>query len=196
MSKEAGEINYEQLSFKAGLEIHQQLDTNKLFCSCPSVLRKDDQDYEISRRHEASFEREFIYQGYKDTTCLVELDEEPPHQINQEALKIAVQIAVFLNCKILPISQIMRKTVIDGSNTSGFQRTVMIARDGYIETSQGKVRIGALFLEEDSARLVSKNEKKVIYKIDRLGIPLIEIATCADIKNAEHAKETALKIEI
>jgi Glu-tRNA(Gln) amidotransferase subunit E-like FAD-binding protein len=202
-------IDYEKIGFKSGLEIHQQLDTHKLFCNCQSVLRKDDPNFEIKRRlhvvagesgevdlaarHEAEQDREFIYQGY-DTTCLVELDECPPYEINQEALKIVLHISLLLNATILPVSQIMRKTVIDGSNTSGFQRTVMIARDGWIETSQGKVGVEGIFLEEDSARHVSTETGRAVFKLDRLGIPLIEIATAPDIKNAEHAKETALKI--
>jgi len=217
-------MNYEKVGFKCGLEIHQQLDSHKLFCNCPSVLRSDSPDFEVKRKlhsvagekgevdvavkHEAELDKEFIYQGY-DSTCLVEIDEEPPHKLNPEALKIALEIAILLNCKIVPISQVMRKTVIDGSNTSGFQRTVMIARDGFIETSYGKVGIETVFLEEDSARrinssasnkenlneeTISKDEKKVVYRLDRLGIPLVEIATAPDIKNAKQVKEAALKI--
>jgi glutamyl-tRNA(Gln) amidotransferase subunit E len=139
---------------KCGLEIHQQLDTHKLFCECPSILRNDSPSLEVKRKlhavagesgeidiavkYEASKDREFIYHGY-DTTCLVELDEEPPHLINPEALKIALHIALYLNCEISSISQIMRKTVVDGSNTSGFQRTVLIARNGFVETNFGKI---------------------------------------------------------
>jgi len=189
---------------KAGLEIHQQLDTHKLFCKCPSILRNDKPDYVIKRKlhavagesgeidvaakFEAGQDREFIYQGY-DSNCLVELDEEPPYEINLEALKIGLHIALLLNCKIIPITQIMRKTVIDGSNTSGFQRTVLIAKEGYIETSFGKVRIENISLEEDSARKINKE-----FRLDRLGIPLIEIGTYPDIKNKEQLKEAALII--
>ena len=131
------EFDYQKLGFKSGLEIHQQLDTNKLFCNCPSVLRMEEPDFSIKRklhavagesgeidvaaRHEVERDRDFVYQGY-DSVCLVELDEEPPHQINQEALRIALQISVLLNAKILPITQIMRKTVINGSNTSEIGR--------------------------------------------------------------------------
>lgn len=203
------EINYKELKFKAGIEVHQQLNTSKLFCKCPSILRTDKPEFEISRRlhavagesgevdvaasHEASLDKEFVYQGY-DTTCLVELDEEPPHEINQEALKIGMQISLLLNCKIVPITQIMRKTVIDGSNTSGFQRTVVIAQKGFIETSKGRVGIDWVYLEEDACRVVSRGEDRVVYKLDRLGIPLVEIVTAPDIKDAKHAKEVALKI--
>ena len=203
-------MDYEKLGFKSGLEIHQQLDTSKLFCECPSVLRKDEPDFEIERKlhavagesgevdvaaqYQANLKKKFIYQGYNENTCLVELDEEPPHQINPEALKIAVQLAVFLNCRILPITQIMRKTVIDGSNTSGFQRTVLLAVDGYVETEFGRVGIESIALEEDAARIVERGKDREVYRLDRLGIPLVEITTAPDIKNPEQAKEAALHI--
>jgi Glu-tRNA(Gln) amidotransferase subunit E-like FAD-binding protein len=202
-------IDYKKLGFKSGLEIHQQLDSKKLFCNCPSLLRKDEPDFEIKRKlhavagekgdidvaasHEAQMGKEFVYQGY-DTTCLVELDEEPPHIINQEALRIALHISLLLNCKIVPVSQIMRKTVIDGSNTSGFQRTVLIGRDGWLDTNFGRVGISYVYLEEDAARTISEIGRNKIYRLDRLGIPLVEIVTEPDIKTAEQAKDTALKI--
>jgi len=201
------ELDYAKLGLKCGLEIHQQLDTKKLFCNCPSLLRQDEPDFVIKRKlhvvageageidiaakHEMEQDKEFIYQGY-NTTCLVELDEEPPHEINKEALEIVLQIAILLNAKIIPLAQIMRKTVIDGSNTSGFQRTVLIARDGYIETKQGKVRIESICLEEDAARIIERKKEVSIYRLDRLGIPLIEIATAPDIKSPSQAKEVAL----
>lgn len=204
-----GKIDYEAIGFKSGLEIHQQLDTKKLFCNCPSLLRQDEPDYVIKRRlhvvagesgqvdiaakHEAEKERNFVYEGY-DTTCLVELDEMPPYEINKDALRIAMQIAVLLNAKILPISQIMRKTVVDGSNTSGFQRSVLIARDGWIVTKNGRVNIEGVFLEEDAARIVERKEGKNVFRLDRLGIPLVEISTAPDMKNAEHVKEVAMYI--
>ncbi len=203
-------IDYSKLKFKSGLEIHQQLDTHKLFCNCPSILRNDEPDFKIERKlhavagesgevdkaaeYQASLKKTFVYQGCRNSTCLIELDEEPPHEINEEALKIALQISLLLNCKIIPVTQIMRKTVIDGSNTSGFQRTVLIAREGYVETAFGRVGIDTICLEEDSARKVKVEGEKVYWNLDRLGIPLIEIATAPDIKSAEQAKEVALHI--
>jgi len=202
-------IDYKKIGFRAGLEIHQQLEGGKLFCSCPGVLRQDEPSFEIKRKlhlvageggkvdvaakYQHSEDKEFIYQAY-DSTCLVELDSEPPHRINPVALNTALEIAILLNCTIIPLTQIMRKTVINGSNTGGFQRTVMIARDGYIETSKGKVGIDSLFLEEDSARPILKEKNRVTYRLDRLGIPLVEITTKPDLKSAEHVKEAALII--
>jgi Glu-tRNA(Gln) amidotransferase subunit E-like FAD-binding protein len=202
-------VNYDEIGFKAGLEIHQQLDTHKLFCECPSVLRTDEPARIIKRRlhvvagesgeidEAAKFQagggKDYLYQAY-DTTCLVEIDEEPPHEINKEALKVALEIALLMNCKIFPLSQIMRKTIVNGSVTSGFQRTVTIARDGFIETAEGKVGIDSIYLEEDSARPMGKNDQEVVYRLDRLGIPLVEISTRPDLKSPSHVKEAALKI--
>lgn len=207
MDKELKPSNNPITKIKCGIEIHQQLDTHKLFCNCPSVLRKDEPEFEVNRRlHAVAGEsgeidiaakyateqkKEFVYQGY-DTTCLVELDEEPPHELNQEALQIVLHIALLLNCQILPITQIMRKTVLDGTNTSGFQRTILIAREGWVETKFGKVRIKGMNLEEDSARIINREENKAVYRLDRLGIPLVEIETYPDITSAEQAKEVAL----
>jgi len=199
-----------EVKLKSGLEIHQQLDTKKLFCACPSILRQEEPDYIVKRKLHpvagetgeidiaAKFESiknlEFEYQGYHDNCCLVEYDESPPYTINSDALKIALQISLLLNAEIIPYTQIMRKTVIDGSNVSGFQRTVLIARNGYLETPEGKVSIATIALEEDAARIISRHENKIIYRLDRLGIPLVEIATNPDIKTPQQAKSTALKL--
>jgi len=204
-------MDYEKIGLKAGLEIHQQLNTNKLFCNCPTILRNDEPIFKVKRKlnpvvgetgkidSAALYENEkkqiFEYLVY-DTNCLVELDEEPPHEINQDSLKIAIQIALLFNCKIFPVTQVMRKTVIDGSNTSGFQRTVLIGYDGYVNTTQGIVRIETIALEEDSARKLDSEKISAItqYKLDRLGFPLVEITTYPDLKSPEQIKEAALKI--
>ncbi|MGV8142644.1 MAG: Glu-tRNA(Gln) amidotransferase subunit GatE [Candidatus Pacearchaeota archaeon] len=203
--------NYKVLGFKAGLEIHQQIDSPKLFSGAPSFLRSDEPHYTIQRRlhavagetgkvddavaHEATLGKKFIYEGYRDTVSLVELDEEPAHAVNQEALDVALTVALLLNCEIYPVTQVMRKTVIDGSNTSGFQRTVLIAHDGSLELSGGqKVRIATVCLEEDSARVITREKDRVVYRLDRLGIPLVEIATYPDLFDAEMVKECALKL--
>src|SRR3989338_7972898 len=203
-------IDYQKVGLKSGLEIHQQLDTGKLFCHCPGYLRSEKPDFEIKRKlhavagetgevdiaveHESALDREFVYQGYNDSTCLVEIDECPPYEINEMALDEIIKIALLMNCEIYPCAQIMRKTVIDGSNTSGFQRTVLVGHDGFIETSFGKVGVTTIALEEDAARIIEKDAKKAVYRLDRLGIPLVEIRTDPDMKTPEQIKETALKI--
>ena len=203
-------MDYKKLKFMAGLEIHQQIESNKLFCSCPSILRDENPDILIKRRLRSSegesgekdvaaeFEslkdREFIYQGYKNHTCSVEFDEEPPHDMNEDALDIVLQVCLLLNCKLVDEIQVMRKVVVDGSNTSGFQRTALVGYGGYLETSKGKVGITSVAVEEDAARRIKEDKGSVTFRLDRLGIPLIEIATDPDIKDPEHCKEAAEKL--
>ncbi|TDA29496.1 MAG: Glu-tRNA(Gln) amidotransferase GatDE subunit E [Archaeoglobi archaeon] len=194
---------------KVGIEIHQQLDTKeKLFCRCPTESSEDPK-LEIKRylrlkrsemgeedraaKEEIERGKKFLYKYY-DTTCLVEADEEPPTEINKEALKIAIQVAKMLKMIILDEIHVMRKIVIDGSNTTGFQRTALVAVDGEIEVRGEKIGIGTLCLEEEACRKVEDGEGYTVYSLDRLGIPLIEIGTKADIKTPEIAKETAKKI--
>lgn len=202
------EFDYRTLGLVCGIEIHQQLDSaTKLFCGCPTKLREvGDSDSEFFRYlrpsrselgeidraalEEVLVSRKFIYKSY-DTTCLVEADEEPPREINPEALEISLTIAKLLKMRIVDEVQTMRKMVIDGSNTSGFQRTAYIASDGYIETSSGKVGIGILCLEEEAARIIDDRGDELVYSLDRLGIPLVEIGTAPDIVSPAHARESA-----
>lgn len=200
-------MNYEELGFKCGIEIHQQLEGKKLFCDCPTlnsdkepnikVVRRlravagETGEIDIAAKHEMQKGKQFIYISNSEDTCMVEYDEEPPHPKNQKALDIALQIALLLKAKIVDEIQVMRKTVVDGSNTSGFQRTALIATNGHIETSLGKVGISVICLEEEAAQKIMEDEKSITYRLDRLGIPLIEIGTAADIKSPEHAKEVA-----
>jgi Glu-tRNA(Gln) amidotransferase subunit E-like FAD-binding protein len=204
------EIDYEKVGLKAGLEIHQQLDTGKLFSRTPSLLRSDKPDYIVKRKlhkvageegkvdeavqYESEKDKEFYYEGYEDTIGLVELDEEPCQGVNEEALDIALQIALLLDCEIYQHSQVMRKTVIDGSNTSGFQRTFLIGHSGKVECTFGRIGIESVALEEDSARIISREEDKRVYRLDRLGIPLVEITTRPELNTPEKIKECALKI--
>ncbi|MAE49861.1 Glu-tRNA(Gln) amidotransferase GatDE subunit E, partial [Candidatus Pacearchaeota archaeon] len=204
------DIDYAKVGLKAGIEIHQQLDTGKLFSRTPSYLRKDKPDYTVKRKlhavagetgeidaavqHEASLDKEFVYEGYDDTISLVELDEAPPQEIDGDALDVALQVCLLLNCQLYPVSQVMRKTVINGSNTSGFQRTVLLGHDGYVETSFGKVGIESVVLEEDAARETGREGNTVVYRLDRLGIPLVEIATAPVLHMPEQIKECALKL--
>lgn len=204
------EINYSEIGFRCGLEIHQQIGSYKLFCKCPAITVEGIPHYSIKRRLRAvsgetgeidiaaKFESEkgkyFVYDGHRENTCLIELDESPPNSISEEALDIVLKVALLLNAKIVDEIQVMRKNVVDGSNVSGFQRTALVAMDGHINTSLGKVGIPTICLEEEAAQKLSDDKDFVRYNVDRLGIPLIEIATSADIKNPGHAMEVAAHI--
>ncbi len=202
--------NYQNIGFKCGLEIHQQLEGRKLFCNCPTINSRKEADIKIQRKlralagetgevdiaasYEEKKQKYFLYEGNSEDTCLVEIDEEPIHEVSQQALKAALTISLLLNAKLVDEIQFMRKTVVDGSNVSGFQRTALVAQDGYVETSKGKVGIPSICLEEEAAQKLEDTKDYVKYKLDRLGIPLIEIGTDATIQDPEHAKEVAEKL--
>jgi len=132
---------------------------------------------DVAAQYEFLRDRVFHYQVFPSEDCLVESDEEPIHPLNQEALEIALQIALLFKCKIPEEVHIMRKTVIDGSNTSAFQRTMIVGLDGYMEYDGRKVEITHAALEEDAASIVEEDEKNKTYKLNRLGVPLVEIGT-------------------
>lgn len=195
-------MDYKEIGFKAGLEIHQQLDTHKLFCHCESKITEDEAyrferflrptqselgDVDRAALEEAARKRRFRYTASGTSTCLVEADEEPPHAANCQAIDICLTMALLLDAQPVDEIQFMRKIVIDGSNTSGFQRTALIAMGGSLEN----VRISTLALEEDAARKRTQEGKLVTYSLDRLGIPLIEITTEAEITSPTHAQQTA-----
>ncbi len=196
-----------KLGLKSGLEIHQQLEGHKLFCSCPTNIRDDKPDFIIQRKlraiagesgkvdqaaaHEHKKEKTFQYEGYNDTTCLVELDEMPPQNLNLDALNSALIISKFFKSSTPNQVRFMRKTVIDGSNTSGFQRTALVSFDGELIIDGDKISIESVCLEEDSCKNVEDNNTHKKYNLSRLGIPLIEIATGPDLKTPSQIKKTA-----
>ncbi|MHA1834383.1 MAG: Glu-tRNA(Gln) amidotransferase subunit GatE [Candidatus Baldrarchaeia archaeon] len=207
------EFDYEKLGFKAGLEIHVQLDTKKkLFCRCPVLLRTDEPDFYVKRffrpvmgemgEFDKAMLREFekgltiIYEGYNDTTCSYEFDETPPFPPNKEAVDIAIMICLLLNCNIVDELHVCRKNYLDGSVPCGFQRTIYMGGGGYIPIDGKKISILHVYLEEEAARKDDKKSrgKIVYYKLDRLGIPLVEIVTGPDMKTPQEVVETARRL--
>jgi glutamyl-tRNA(Gln) amidotransferase subunit E len=186
-----------QNKLKVGLEIHQQLDSkNKLFCNC-KITDSTEYDFTFKRNlrptqsemgsydEAALFESKKIktvkYQSSKNSNCLIESDEEPPKMVNREALEIVLTISLALHCTIEDELHVMRKIVIDGSNTTGFQRTILVGRNGFLDVDGIRVGVQSICLEEDAARIINEQDRYDeegvrIYSLDRLGIPLIEIA--------------------
>jgi len=193
---------------KAGLEVHQQLATGKLFCDCPAVLSEDvkgsfhrrlraasGEDREVDPAAAFQAARGLVYRyEISPSTCLVELDEEPPHPLNEAALDTALTFALLVEAQWVDEVQVMRKNVVDGSNTSGFQRTALIARDGHLDVGGKSISIATICLEEDAARKVGETDGEVVYRLDRLGIPLIEVATGPEITSGAEAREVAQEI--
>ncbi len=204
------DYDYAALGLKCGLECHQQLNTKKLFCKCPSVMREDEPDVlvrrairpmmsELGEYDPAALEayrkgKTFIYQAYSDTNCLVETDEEPPRPFNPRALATGLEVSMLLHAKFVDRIQVMRKVIVDGSTTTSFQRTALVAGNGYIEVAGKRFGIDTIILEEDAARPIERGEKEVTYRLDRQGIPLIEVSTAPDIRHPDEAKALARAI--
>jgi glutamyl-tRNA(Gln) amidotransferase subunit E len=180
------------INIKVGMEIHQQLATNrKLFC-CSRFKQTEKYDTTFVRKLRPTqselgsydpavlFEfkkmRTIKYHASTTSSCLVEADEEPPHDVDECSLETALLISLALHSDIADELHIMRKIVIDGSNTSGFQRTILVANDGYIDVDEKRVKVQSICLEEDAAKLISDDGKIREYGLDRLGVPLVEIA--------------------
>jgi glutamyl-tRNA(Gln) amidotransferase subunit E len=204
-------IDYSKIGLRAGIEVHQQLGTTtKLFCLCKPQLFKEEPEITFLRRLRptqselgqvdpaALFEFQkgvkIIYEANRETSCLVEMDEEPPHDLNREAVEIALTVALLCGAKPIDEIHVMRKTVIDGSNTTGFQRTCVIALGGELNIEGKKVPIQHISLEEDAARKMGEDDSNIRYRIDRLGIPLIEVATAPVIYSPQEAEKTALAV--
>ena len=190
--KESGDKLYSKLGFRCGLEIHQQLKTEKkLFCRCPAGIYQKDGEYdaELIRHMRPTLSelgeydgtalmefktRKNIYYRIKDeTACTYDFDDTPPFRVNRQALNIAMEVALLLRCSIVGELHITRKQYLDGSIPTGFQRTAIVGIEGEIPLKHKKVRIIQLSLEEDACREVSDVGHERVYTTDRLGMPLI-----------------------
>ncbi len=204
-------IDYEKVGLKCGLEIHQQLDTGKLFCSCPCIIVPNSElNKSVNRRlrfslsetgeidaaaaHEFKKGKYNIYKYNDEITCLVDLDEAPPVGPNKDALSAAIRVSNMLHLKFFDKLSFMRKLIINGSVTGGFQRTSMLGMGGYLETSFGRVEIDGVNIEEDSCRTLENFDGHTIYSLDRQGIPLIEITTGPQIKTPTQGYEVAYQL--
>ena len=204
------EIDFEKIGLKVGLEIHQQLDTSKkLFCKCRPT-ESDEYTEKFSRRlrtakselgeldpaalFEKTKSKKINYYANSQSSCLVEKDEEPPHDLDHDAKKISLLISSMLESKIFSEIHVMRKTVIDGSNTTGFQRTMLVSQGGNLKVNGKKIGVQAVCLEEDAAKLLKDEQNERNYSLDRLGVPLVEIALEPVSTKPSEVKEIALTL--
>ncbi len=203
---------WKQLGFSCGLEIHHQIMTEKkLFCNCPAGKYSDAWHAEVLRHMrptlselgeydgtalmEFKTKKEIIYRLNRETVCTYEMDDTPPFLINEEAIDIALTIALAFGCKIVGELHILRKQYLDGSIPAGFQRTAIVGVDGELPLSNGKVvRVIQLGLEEDSCREISDTGHRIVFMADRLSMPLIEVVTDKTLETPEEAQEAAMRI--
>ena len=204
------ELDIKNIGLKVGLEIHQQLDTKKkLFCDC-TPIEEEEFSIKFSRKlraakselgkidpaalFESTKSKTIVYYADPKSSCLVEEDEEPPHALDTDAKNIALLISSALESKIFSEIHVMRKTVIDGSNTTGFQRTMLVAQGGYIEVDGKKVGVQSICLEEDAGKLIKDEGNHRFFSLDRLGVPLVEIALDPVEGDPKFVKDIALTL--
>ena len=204
------ELDIKNIGLKIGLEIHQQLDTKKkLFCDC-TPIEEEEFSMKFSRKlraakselgkidpaalFESTKSKTIVYYANPKSSCLVEEDEEPPHALDTDAKNIVLLISSALESKIFSEIHVMRKTVIDGSNTTGFQRTMLVAQGGHIEVNGKKVGVQSICLEEDAGKLIKDEGNHRFFSLDRLGVPLIEIALDPVEGDAKFVKDIALTL--
>ena len=204
------EFQIDKIGLKVGLEIHQQLAAKKkLFCSCPSieseeypvqffrklrVSKSELGEYDPTAIFERNKSKTIVYKANPESSCLVEQDEEPPHEVNEIAKNIVLIVASALKSIIFNEIHVMRKLVIDGSNTSGFQRTMLVSQGGYFEVDGKRIGVQSISLEEDAAKILGETADTREYALDRLGIPLIEIALEPVSGKPEEFKKIALTL--
>ncbi|HJU14350.1 MAG TPA: Glu-tRNA(Gln) amidotransferase GatDE subunit E, partial [Candidatus Nitrosotalea sp.] len=202
------EVQIDKIGLKVGLEIHQQLGTGKkLFCSCPPIestdypikftrklriTRSELGELDPSALFETSKQKSILYYANPESSCLVEKDEEPPHDLDPDAKETSMIIAAALNTNVFSEVYVMRKLVIDGSNTSGFQRTMLLGLGGSLEVDGKPVGVQSICLEEDAAKLLNDSADLREYTLDRLGIPLVEIALDPVSGTPQEIKKIAL----
>ncbi|HSB56567.1 MAG TPA: Glu-tRNA(Gln) amidotransferase subunit GatE [Nitrosopumilaceae archaeon] len=204
------EFQIDKIGLKVGLEIHQQLATKKkLFCSCPTiesekypikffrklrVTKSELGEFDTTAIFERSKLKTIVYYANPESSCLVEQDEEPPHEVNKDAKDIVLVIASALKSTIFNEIHVMRKLVIDGSNTSGFQRTMLVSQGGSLEVDGKRIGVQSISLEEDAAKILGETTDTREYALDRLGIPLVEIALEPVSEKPDEIKKIALTL--
>jgi len=201
---------YRQLGFMSGLEVHQQLKTDKkLFCRCPAGIYQQEGEFDAELiRHmrptlselgeydgtalmEFKTKKNIIYRIANQTACTYDVDDTPPFKLNRQALEIALELALLLGSNIVGELHITRKQYLDGSIPTGFQRTAIVSIEGQIPLKSKTVRIIQFSIEEDSCREVSDIGHTRVYTTDRLGMPLVETVTYPDMKTPDDVAEAA-----
>ncbi len=202
-------LDYEAVGLISGLEVHQQLFTrHKLFCRCPSGLYTTTHDGEVLRHMrptlselgeydgtalmEFKTKKEIVYLLNHLNVCTYEMDDTPPFLVNQEAIDVAIELCLMMNMDIIDEIHIARKQYLDGSIPTGFQRTAIIGVNGWLPFRGRKLSITHVSVEEDSCREVRDKGHQIVWRTDRLGMPLTETVTGPDLRTPEEVRDAIL----
>jgi len=204
-------LDYAAAGLVCGLEVHQQLLTErKLFCRCPAGRYTRTHDGTVLRHMRPTLSELGVYDGTalmefktrkhivyllnRENTCTYEMDDTPPFPVNQRAVDVAVEQCLMLGCDIVDEVHIARKQYLDGSIPTGFQRTAIVGVNGRLPFRGRSLSITQVSVEEDSCREVSDRGHLIVWRTDRLGMPLIETVTGPDLRTPEEAEEAILLV--
>jgi glutamyl-tRNA(Gln) amidotransferase subunit E len=202
---------YAEIGFMSGLEVHQQLLTDlKMFCRCPARRYTTTHDGEVLRHMrptlselgeydgtalmEFKTKKNIIYLLHKENVCTYEMDDTPPFLVNQDAVDAAIEQCLMLGCDIVDEVHIARKQYLDGSIPTGFQRTAIVGVNGRLPFRGRELSILQVSVEEDSCREVSDEGHLIVWRTDRLGMPLIETVTGPDLKTPDEVADAILLV--
>ncbi len=204
-------LDYAEVGLMVGLEVHQQLLTDtKLFCRCPagryttthdgSVLRhmrptlSELGEYDGTALMEFKTKKNIVYLLHESNVCTYEMDDTPPFLVNSRAVDVAIEQCLMLGCDIVDELHIARKQYLDGSIPTGFQRTAIVGVNGKLPFRGRELSVTQVSVEEDSCREVSDRGHLIVWRTDRLGMPLIETVTGPDLRTPEEVAEAILLV--
>jgi glutamyl-tRNA(Gln) amidotransferase subunit E len=204
-------IDYAEVGLIAGLEVHQQLLTErKMFCHCPARRYTREHDGEVLRHMrptlselgeydgtalmEFKTRKNIIYLLHEENVCTYEMDDTPPFLVNQDAVDVAIEQCLMLGCDIVDEVHIARKQYLDGSIPTGFQRTAIVGVNGRLPFRGRELTILQVSAEEDSCREVSDEGHLIVWRTDRLGMPLIETVTGPDLRTPDEVADAILLV--
>ena len=202
-------LDYEAVGFMSGLEVHQQLlTTHKLFCRCPGGLYTEVHDGEVLRHMrptlselgeydgtalmEFKTKKEIIYLLNHLNVCTYEMDDTPPFLVNQEAIDVAIELCLMMHMDVIDEVHIARKQYLDGSIPTGFQRTAIVGMNGWLPFQGRRLTVTHVSVEEDSCREVSDRAHRIVWRTDRLGMPLTETVTGPELRTPEEVRDAIL----
>jgi glutamyl-tRNA(Gln) amidotransferase subunit E len=204
-------LDYAAVGLISGLEVHQQLLTEKkLFCQCPAGRYTRTHDGTVLRHMRPTLSELGVYDGTalmefktrkhivyllnRENTCTYEMDDTPPFPVNQAAVDVAIEQCLMLGCDIVDEVHIARKQYLDGSIPTGFQRTAIVGVNGKLPFRGRELTITQVSVEEDSCREVSDKGHLIVWRTDRLGMPLIETVTGPDLRTPDEVEEAILLV--